>query len=351
MSILRWLTSGGTYAEVSASNPLPVNATVNASAAALANAAAPSYSEGTTNPLSADLTGALRITGTINASSSMRSTTAAPSYVNGTDNSLSSNLTGDLRTIAKQSGTWTVGVDQSTPGTTNAVAATNFPTAVDVNSGSKSNSTLRVVIATDQPALTNALKVDGSAVTQPVSNAGTFAVQAAQSGTWNIGTVTTITGVTTAFGATAAAVPANAGYQGLIGKTALPTAVSDGQLVGAMADKFGRQITRTAPRDLLLPFIVSATGTSGTLLAAQGANVFADIARLLITNESATDVIVAISDGTNSYPFGLKAGTTAGWSGPGDTAQPAATANTAWTYTVSSGVTTIRMHGVAVLNK
>jgi hypothetical protein len=58
-----------------------------------------------------------------------------------------------------------------------------------------------------------ALKVDGSAVTQPVSgtfwqatqpvslasvpshnvtNAGTFAVQAAQSGTWNVGTVTSI---------------------------------------------------------------------------------------------------------------------------------------------------------------
>jgi hypothetical protein len=52
------------------------------------------------------------------------------------------------------------------------------------------------------------LKVDGSGVTQPVSgtvafsnaslavtNAGTFAVQAAQSGTWNVGTLTTITNV------------------------------------------------------------------------------------------------------------------------------------------------------------
>lgn len=51
-----------------------------------------------------------------------------------------------------------------------------------------------------------AVKVDGSAVTQPVSlasvpshavtNAGTFATQAAQSGTWNIGTVTTVSTVT-----------------------------------------------------------------------------------------------------------------------------------------------------------
>lgn len=42
-------------------------------------------------------------------------------------------------------------------------------TNVDTNSGNKSAGTQRVVLATDQPQLTNALKVDGSAVTQPVS--------------------------------------------------------------------------------------------------------------------------------------------------------------------------------------
>jgi hypothetical protein len=52
------------------------------------------------------------------------------------------------------------------------VAASNLPTTVDTNSGVKSASTVRMVLATDQPQLTNALKVDGSAVTQPVS--GTF---------------------------------------------------------------------------------------------------------------------------------------------------------------------------------
>lgn len=45
-------------------------------------------------------------------------------------------------------------------------------TNIDTNSGTKSAGTQRVVLATDQPQLTNALKVDGSAVTQPVS--GTF---------------------------------------------------------------------------------------------------------------------------------------------------------------------------------
>jgi hypothetical protein len=53
-------------------------------------------------------------------------------------------------------------------------------TAVDVNSGNKSAGTQRIVIATDQPQLTNALKVDGSAVTQPV------AVAAQASGGWSV---------------------------------------------------------------------------------------------------------------------------------------------------------------------
>lgn len=44
-------------------------------------------------------------------------------------------------------------------------------TTVDTNSGNKSAGTLRVVLATDQPQNTTALKVDGSAVVQPVSAA------------------------------------------------------------------------------------------------------------------------------------------------------------------------------------
>lgn len=42
---------------------------------------------------------------------------------------------------------------------------------IDTNSGAKSPGTQRIVIATDQPQLTNAFKVDGSGVTQPVSAA------------------------------------------------------------------------------------------------------------------------------------------------------------------------------------
>src|SRR2546429_2962266 len=49
-------------------------------------------------------------------------------------------------------------------------------TAVDTNSGNKSAGTQRMVLATDQPQLTNALKTDGSATTQPVSGTVTVNV-------------------------------------------------------------------------------------------------------------------------------------------------------------------------------
>lgn len=68
-------------------------------------------------------------------------------------------------------------------------------TAVDTNSGVKSAGTQRVVIATDQPALTNALKVDGSAVTQPVSGTVT-AVSAGCAGATEANTTTTPISIT-----------------------------------------------------------------------------------------------------------------------------------------------------------
>jgi hypothetical protein len=49
------------------------------------------------------------------------------------------------------------------------VATSNFPTTVDTNSGLKSASTLRVVLATDQPALTNKLLVTPDSVALPAN--------------------------------------------------------------------------------------------------------------------------------------------------------------------------------------
>lgn len=65
-------------------------------------------------------------------------------------------------------------------------------TTTDTNSGNKSAGTLRVVIATDQVQLTNALKVDGSAVTQPVSVTGATTGSAPSTATIGTGSATVI---------------------------------------------------------------------------------------------------------------------------------------------------------------
>lgn len=46
-----------------------------------------------------------------------------------------------------------VGIDQTTPGTTNAVSATNLPTTIDTNTGNASASTMREAVATNNPAI------------------------------------------------------------------------------------------------------------------------------------------------------------------------------------------------------
>lgn len=72
---------------------------VTASTTVKATAAAPTYVEGsTTNPLSTDLSGNLRVAGTINATSVMKATAAAPTYTEAsTTNPVSSNLKGEQR--------------------------------------------------------------------------------------------------------------------------------------------------------------------------------------------------------------------------------------------------------------
>lgn len=50
-----------------------------------------------------------------------------------------------------------------------ATSSSNLPTTVDTNSGSKSASTVRVVLATDQPALTNKILVTPDSVALPAN--------------------------------------------------------------------------------------------------------------------------------------------------------------------------------------
>jgi hypothetical protein len=139
--------------------------------------------------------------------------------------------------------------------------------------------------------------------------------------------------------ATGATVPANAVQVGGIGKTALPTAVSDGQLVAPMTDKYGRQVVVLGTvRDLVGYASVQTTDTGAhNLIAAGGTGVYNDLISLAITNETATATVVSLSDGTTTYKFALAAngGVVLQW----NSTLPAASAATAWTVTSSATVT------------
>lgn len=174
----------GTVPVSAASLPLPAGASTAAKQPALGTAGTPStdvlsvqgVAGGTAVPVSGTVTAttggltdtqlratAVPVSGTVTATGPLTDTqlraTAVP--VSGT-------VTANLGTAAvTNAGTFAVQIAANSSVNVAQVAGT----ATDVNSGNKSPGTQRIVIATDQPQLTNAWKVDGSAVTQPVSAA------------------------------------------------------------------------------------------------------------------------------------------------------------------------------------
>jgi hypothetical protein len=229
-----------------------------------------------------------------------------------------------------------------------------------------------------------ALKVDGSAVTQPVSLASvpthavtltsttiTGTVASTQSGTWNIGSITTlpalatganVIGAVTQSGtwndvitgnvAAGSAASGNPVRIGAVARTTNPTAVTDGQVSNFRTNKVGDTISIQAPRELVgMQTTTITTTTETTVLTAGGAGVFCDISSMSITNSSATAVQVSLKDAT--------AGTTrqtwwipAGGGGPMsfNPPLPQTTANNNWTITLGAAVTSIFVNVTYIKN-
>lgn len=317
----------GHLVNVTATTPLPVTggASTGTNGSAIPGSSTLiGWDDGSGNLQPVSAANPLPISGTINATSAAQATTAPPSYTNNTSNPFSQNLTGDLRTITKQNGSWTVGLDQTTPGSTNAVDVTNFPVTVDTNAGNAGASTIRVVVATNQAA-----------------------IPASQNGTWNVATVTTITGVTTAFGATGSAVPANAVYNGLIAKTANPTAASDGSLVGGMADKLGRQVVviGNVRDNKANTYTALSSATEATVIAAV-ASTFLDVYGVIASNTTASAVTLTFKDstgGTTQFLLYVPANDTRGLTLPSSDGFKQTTVNTAWTCTGGASGVNISM--------
>lgn len=201
-------------------------------------------------------------------------------------------------------------------------------TAPDVNSGNKGSGTLRVVLATDQPALTNALKVDASATTQPVSGtvtasntAGDIANDGADSG--------------------------NPVKVGGVARTA-PTGVSTtGDRVNAMFDLYGKLIVRESLREDLGNQQTSINAsTSETTIVTADATYKLDVYGLILTNTSATGTKVTIKDsttGTTRFVFYVPPTETRGFQVSPSGAHKQAAANNNWTATCGTSVATLEV--------
>lgn len=227
-------------------------------------------------------------------------------------------------------------------GSTTAVTGNVASTVADganVTLGSKADAKST---ATDTTAITimQVLKQISASVQAPpsqaVTNAGTFAVQAAGD---------------TASGATDAGNPLKIGA---VAHTAAPTAVTDGQRVNLIADKVGKLITSGAIRDLKTNQKTTITSsTAETTILTAVASTFLDVYGIVIANTSATATSVTIKDstsGTTRFIFRIPASETRGFMVPVDSAHPQATVNNNWTATCADSVASIEITVLAVKN-
>ncbi len=177
-------------------------------------------------------------------------------------------------------------------------------------------------------ANTTAWKVDGSAVTQPVSlasvpshavtNAGTFATQAAAAGD-------------VAHDAVDSGNPSKIGMQA---RTTDPTAVASADRVNAIADTLGKQVVLPgAVHDRTLSGRANFTNTTAAdIIAAQGAGIRIVVTQIAVSNAHATvGTKVEIRDGTTVKISMQAAGAGGGWVQAGGYPLFLSTANTAVT--------------------
>lgn len=156
-------------------------------------------------------------------------------------------------------------------------------------------------------------------------------------------------------GAAAATATGNPLRGASIGKTANPTAVTDGQTANFISDKLGKQVVVGSIRDLKANQVTTITSSTAetTIVTAGGASVFLDMYGLIVTNTSATAVNVAIKDvtaGTTRLNIAVPAGDTRGFMLPEGGAIKQSTAASAWSATCSASVASVVITALTVAN-
>lgn len=155
----------------------------------------------------------------------------------------------------------------------------------------------------------------------------------------------------TASGSSLAASPVTTGG---LGKTANPTAITDGQVVNSLHDKLGKQVVVGSLRDLKSNQKTTITSsTSETTIITADATNFLDLYGLIISNTSATASTVTIKDatsGTTRFILIVPAGDTRGFMLPEGGAHKQAANNNNWTATCGTSVASIEITALFVKN-
>jgi hypothetical protein len=189
-----------------------------------------------------------------------------------------------------QSGTWNIATVTTVTTVSTVTSLSQWAgNAIDTNSGSKSAGTLRVVLATDQPQLTNKLLVTpdaNSAVN--VAQVGGSSVSTAATGVQKVGIVGNA-GATVDSTVGAGTAPANQVVVGSVYSSSAP-APTTGQAMAQQADQSGN--LRTFPG---MGFAALSVWNSGTSLNATQA---------IYSNSGAPAVLVHLVQSSGSFSAG-----------------------------------------------
>ena len=267
-----------------------------------------------------------------------------------------------------------VGIDQTTPGTTNAVQVTNSSFAVTGTFWQATQPVSGTFWQTTQPvsiATMPSTPVTGTfwQTTQPVSLPLGQTTMAASTpvtlaSNQSALAVTVPVGQTTMSASTPVAIASNQSVIPIAGntasgasdadnpikigglaKTANPTAVTDGQRVAALHDKLGKQVVVGSIRDLKgSQFTTITSSTAETTVVTAVAATFLDIYGVIIENTSAAACKVTFKDstaGTTRFEIYVPAGDTRGFMLPESGATKQATVNNNWTATCGTSVASI----------
>lgn len=328
--------SGGNLVAVSAGNPLPITGSLS-----ITNPSTGSAVPATANYIAGNKAGNLTglLIGSQTSANSLAVVIASDQASIPVAATLSAETTKVIGTV-NLSAAQTITVTQATGTNLHMVIDSGTVTAVTaISNALPAGTNLMGKVGVDQttPGTTNAVSIAqiGATTVAGTGVSGALAI-----------------GGPTASGSTIVSKPTTTG--GRAGTT-MPTKVADGQVVNTFLDVTGRIVTvMNAPRELVLPItrLVLTASTAETSLIAAVASTFNDILELVIVNTSATGCLVDFRDstgGTIRHTLYVPPTDTRGVVFQVPT--PQAGVNTVWTAQCGTSVSSIIITGKYIANK